>query len=59
MISHIKLLTFVTGIGITPTLLHMQSYAGKKRINIIWMCWDYTGLIQFIIHKFDTTAMSA
>lgn len=59
MISHIKLFTFVTEIGITTTLLHMQSYAGKKRINDIWMCWDYTGLIQFIIHKFDITAMSA
>jgi hypothetical protein len=36
----------------------MQSYAGKKRINIIWMCRD-AGLIEFIIHKFDVTGVSA
>jgi hypothetical protein len=30
----------------------MLSYAGKKRINIIWMCRD-AGLIEFFLHKLD------
>ena len=41
-----------TGIGITPTLSLMLSYAGKKRINIIWMCRD-AGLIEYFLHKLD------
>ena len=40
------------GIGITPTLSLMLSYAGKKRINIIWMCRD-AGLIEYFLHKLD------
>lgn len=39
-----------SGIGITPTLSLMLNYAGKKRINIIWMCRD-AGLVEYILHK--------
>ena len=39
-----------SGIGITPTLSLMLNYAGKKRVNIIWMCRD-AGLIEYILHK--------
>jgi hypothetical protein len=41
-----------SGIGITPTLSLMLNYAGKKRVNIIWMCRD-AGLVEYILHKFD------
>jgi len=39
-----------SGIGITPTLSLMLNYAGKKRVNIIWMCRD-AGLVEYILHK--------
>ena len=45
------------GIGITPTLSLMLSYAGKKRINIIWMCRD-PGLVEYFLHKVDITAVT-
>ena len=45
-------LAIASGIGITPTLTLMLSYAGKKRINIIWMCRD-AGLIEYFLHKLD------
>jgi ferric-chelate reductase len=45
-------LAIASGIGITPTLSLMLSYAGKKRINIIWMCRD-AGLIEYFLHKLD------
>eukprot|EP00984_Skeletonema_dohrnii_P013964 scaffold5849_cov120-Skeletonema_dohrnii-CCMP3373.AAC.1 len=41
-----------SGIGITPTLSLMLNYAGKKRVNIIWMCRD-AGLVEYILHKVD------
>ena len=41
-----------SGIGITPTLSLMLNYAGKKRINIIWMCRD-AGLVEFVLHRCD------
>lgn len=48
----INALAIASGIGITPTLSLMLSYAGKKRINIIWMCRD-AGLIEYFLHKID------
>ena len=45
-------LAIASGIGITTTLSLMLSYAGKKRINIIWMCRD-AGLIEYFLHKLD------
>ena len=41
-----------SGIGITPTLSLMLNYAGKKRINIIWMCRD-PGLVEYVLHKMN------
>ena len=35
----------------------MLSYAGKKRINIIWMCRD-PGLIEYFLHKVDINAVT-
>ncbi len=46
-----------SGIGITPTLSLMLNYAGKKRINIIWMCRD-AGLVEYILHKVDIEAIT-
>ncbi len=43
-------ITVASGIGITPTLSLMLNYAGKKRVNIIWMCRD-AGLVEYILHK--------
>ena len=43
--------------GITPTLSLMLSYAGKKRINFIWMCRD-PGLVEYFLHKVDITAVT-
>ena len=45
-------IAIASGIGITPTLSLMLSYAKKKRINIIWMCRD-PGLIEYFLHKVD------
>ena len=44
-------------IGITPALSLMQTYAGKKRINMIWMCRD-AGLIEYFLHKFDIESVT-
>jgi len=46
-----------SGIGITPTLSLMLNYAGKKRVNIIWMCRE-AGLIEYILHKVDIEALT-
>ncbi len=46
-----------SGIGITPTLSLMLNYAGKKRVNIIWMCRD-AGLVEYILHKVDIEAIT-
>jgi hypothetical protein len=46
------LLYLYPGIGITPTISLVNSYAGKKRINVIWMCRD-PGLIEYLLHKVD------
>eukprot|EP00984_Skeletonema_dohrnii_P018185 scaffold8428_cov120-Skeletonema_dohrnii-CCMP3373.AAC.1 len=46
-----------TGVGITPTLSLMMNYAGRKRINIIWVCRD-PGLIEYILHKVDISAIT-
>ena len=45
-----------SGIGITPTLSLMMNYAGKKRINIIWMCRD-AGLVEYVLHRFQIEAV--
>jgi len=47
-----------SGIGITPTLSLVLNYAGKKRINIVWMCRD-PGLVEHILHKVDVAAITA
>lgn len=39
-----------SGIGVTPTLSLMQNYAGRKRINIIWM----VGKLCMICHMSPT-----
>ena len=46
-----------SGIGITPTLSLMMNYAGKKRINIIWMCRD-AGLVEYVLHRFQIEAVT-
>jgi len=46
-----------SGIGITPTLSLMLNYAGKKRVNIIWMCRE-AGLVEYILHKVDIEALT-
>jgi len=51
-VSTTNALAIASGIGITPTLSLMHTYAGKKRINIIWMCRD-PGLIEYFLHKVD------
>ena len=47
-----------SGIGITPTLSLVLNYAGKKRINVVWMCRD-PGLVEHILHKVDIAAITA
>eukprot|EP00984_Skeletonema_dohrnii_P014383 scaffold6034_cov87-Skeletonema_dohrnii-CCMP3373.AAC.3 len=46
-----------SGIGITPTLSLVLNYAGKKRINVVWVCRD-PGLVEYILHKFDIGAIT-
>jgi len=46
-----------SGIGITPTLSLVLNYAGKKRINVVWMCRD-PGLVEYILHKVDIGAIT-
>jgi hypothetical protein len=46
-----------SGIGITPTLSLVLNYAGKKRINVVWMCRD-PGLVEHILHKVDIAAIT-
>ena len=46
-----------SGIGITPTLSLVLNYAGKKRINVVWMCRD-AGLVEYILHKVDIGAIT-
>ncbi|KAK1735733.1 NADPH oxidase [Skeletonema marinoi] len=46
-----------SGIGITPTLSLVLNYAGKKRINVVWVCRD-PGLVEYILHKFDIGAVT-
>ena len=46
-----------SGIGITPTLSLALNYAGKKRINVVWVCRD-PGLVEYILHKFDIGAIT-
>ena len=47
-----------SGIGITPTLSLVLNYAGKKRINIVWMCRD-PGLVEHILHRVDVGEITA
>jgi len=49
-VSTSNAIAVASGIGITPTLSLMLNYAGKKRVNIIWMCRD-AGLVEYILHK--------
>jgi len=46
-----------TGVGITPTLSLVLNYAGKKRINVVWICRD-PGLVEYILHKVDVAAIT-
>ncbi|KAL7449286.1 hypothetical protein ACHAWC_001359 [Mediolabrus comicus] len=47
-----------SGIGITPTLSLVLNYAGKKRINIVWMCRD-PGLVEHILHRVNVGEITA
>ncbi|KAL7553601.1 hypothetical protein ACHAWF_016908 [Thalassiosira exigua] len=56
-VSTSNAVAIASGIGITPTLSLMLTYAGKKRINIIWMCRD-PGLIEYFLHKVSIEAVT-
>ncbi|KAL7550023.1 hypothetical protein ACHAWF_015459 [Thalassiosira exigua] len=56
-VSTSNAVAIASGIGITPTLSLMLTYAGKKRVNIIWMCRD-PGLIEYFLHKCDIEAVT-
>jgi hypothetical protein len=50
-------IAIASDIGITPTLSLVLNYAGKKRINVVWMCRE-PGLIEYILHKVDISAIT-
>jgi hypothetical protein len=56
-VSTSNAIAIASGIGITPTLALMTSYAGKKRINIMWMCRD-AGLLEYMLHKADFSTVT-
>lgn len=57
VVSTTNAIAIASGIGITPTLSLMLSYAGKKRVNVIWACRD-PGLVEYFLYNVDLSAIT-